>query len=73
MSKRDKSPMGFARTDISRAQVALDGWGELNAALDEAIDEIEKAMGRERLTTNTGRLDRDDLGRAPALRNGGAR
>lgn len=73
MTKRDQSAMGFARTDTSRAQAALDGWGELNAALDEAVDEIEKAMGRERLAANAGRLDRGDLGRAPALRNGGAR
>jgi len=74
MATRDTSPMGLVRTDTSTAQAALDAWGELNAALDEALDELEKAFARERQTAAASGPDESDTRRAPVLnRLGGGR
>jgi hypothetical protein len=67
MATRDKSPMGLVRTDTRNAQAALDAWGELNAALDEALDELEKAFVRERQMATASGPDESDTRRAPVL------
>jgi succinate dehydrogenase/fumarate reductase flavoprotein subunit len=71
MANRDKSPMGFVRTDTRRAQEALDAYAELNSALDAAVDEIESAFARERHTGAANRPDESDRRRAPVLEKRG--
>jgi hypothetical protein len=69
MTGKTKSTMGFPRTDTNRAQAALDAYAELNSALDEAVDEIEKAFARERQMRDASGPDAADLRRAPVLGN----
>lgn len=68
MAKREKSPMNFNRVDTSAAEEGLIAYGELNARLDDALDEIDQAMKRGRLAQASGTSD-DDLRRSTALRN----
>lgn len=69
MAKRDRSPMGFKRVDTRAAEEGFTAYGDLNARLDEALDEIDAAMKRGRLASDTGGATDDDLRRSAALRN----
>lgn len=72
MAGRQKSPTGIVRAalPVDDAKTAV---GELNRKLDEALDEVERAMQRGQLAGRGAATD-DDLHRSAALRKrkGGA-